>query len=464
MGLVVIPSLPGRARRAVRRDRSRHLPVRTVACRQVTYQPKRSPSPPVDSLFRTLRRLPLLSAFGYDRREEWLPEDYSTTIDEDGNIAALGGAPEELGNRLANGAARVEPRHRVNPARFLDARVRNVAKIVLGLVPAFLAFWLTKDWWLLAYLGAPLWFAITGLRNVVQSVVGGGGWARSPLLRWNDLVSWERVSDSLLYTGFSVPLLDYLVKKVILADSLGVTTATAPLALYSVMALANGLYIFSHNMFRGLPPAAAFGNLFRAVLSIPIAVGLNAGLGYLAIRLGAAPAAVDAQLQLWAAVISKAASDTVAAVIEGLADRAQNLHQRAIDLEDKLGHLRTAVGQLEVLFPDEDVLERLHRPKSLVHSLRDDHADLLRRIVVNALDLLYFWHYQPRGRTVLRRYLAHAPASDRALFVQSQRILNRKRFISELLIGGLVGKRFERALASYLSLSPSYLRQVERFA
>jgi hypothetical protein len=39
---------------------------------------------------------------------------------------------------------------------------------------------------------------------------------RSPLLRWNDLVSWNRVADSLLFTGFSVPLLDFLVKTTLL--------------------------------------------------------------------------------------------------------------------------------------------------------------------------------------------------------------------------------------------------------
>ena len=66
--------------------------------------------------------------------------------------------------------------------------------------PAFLTFALTKDWWVLAYLGAFIWFGITGLRNILQSVLGGGGFRRSRLLNWNDYISWTRITDSLLFT------------------------------------------------------------------------------------------------------------------------------------------------------------------------------------------------------------------------------------------------------------------------
>ena len=122
------------------------------------------------------------------------------------------------------------------PLTYLNMRVKNALKVFIGFVPAFATFALTKDWWLLAYFGAFIWFGITGLRNILQSVLGGGGIKRSPLLRWNEYVSWERITDSLLYTGFSVPLLDYVVKTVILDRAFGVTTATSPIVLYSVMA------------------------------------------------------------------------------------------------------------------------------------------------------------------------------------------------------------------------------------
>ena len=158
-------------------------------------------------------------------------------------------------------------------------KATNAIKVVIGFIPAFLTFALTKEWWLLAYGGAFIWFGITGLRNILQSVLGGGGIRRSPLLRWNDYVSWGRLADSLLFTGFSVPLLDYIVKTVLLDRMFGVTTTTNASLLYTVMALTNGLYLSSHNAFRGLPKGAILGNFFRSVLSIPLAIVFNATIG-----------------------------------------------------------------------------------------------------------------------------------------------------------------------------------------
>jgi len=55
----------------------------------------------------------------------------------------------------------------------------------------FLTFALTKDWWFLAYCGDFIWLGIKGMRNILQAVLGGGDFRRSPLLRWNDYVSWR---------------------------------------------------------------------------------------------------------------------------------------------------------------------------------------------------------------------------------------------------------------------------------
>lgn len=132
-------------------------------------------------------------------------------------------------------------------------------------------------------------------------MLGGGGLRRSPLLQWNSLVSWSRISESLLYTGFSVPLLDFLVKGLLMEDVLGVTTATDPITLYAVMALANGIYISSRNIVRGLP-AARRRNFFRSILSIP-GRALQLQSGPSAMHLAAIPG-VEQVLQKWAAVIS----------------------------------------------------------------------------------------------------------------------------------------------------------------
>jgi hypothetical protein len=277
----------------------------------------------------------------------------------------------------------------------LNTRLKNTLKVLLGFIPAFLTFALTKDWWVLAYLGAFIWFAITGFRNIIQSVLGGGGLRRSPLLRWNDYVSWDRITDSLLYTGFSVPLLDYAVKTVVLDRGFNITTSNQPVLLYTFMALANGLYLFSHNTFRGLPRSAAVGNLFRSILSIPIAVFLNACL------FSALPAfgVVDpnAILQKWAAIISKTASDFVAGIIEGLADRHTNIHLRLRDYRQKFNRILSVYSELELLHPDVKTFNVL---KTSPHKKRIARAETLEMehvIMLHALDMLHFWMYQPQG-------------------------------------------------------------------
>ncbi len=340
----------------------------------------------------------------------------------------------------------------------------NIAKILIGFLPAFLTFYLTKDWWLLAYFGAVIWFCITGFRNILQSVVGGGGLRRSSLLQWKDLVSWGRVADSLLFTGFSVPLLDYLVKHLLLDRGFGVTTATNSIVLYSVMAVANGIYISSHNTYRGLPLAAIVGNFFRTILSIPIAIGLNFAILHLAIAGGVAEAAALAAMQLWAAIISKTASDFVAAIIEGTADRQHNLALRRADYEEKLSQVYNVYARLETTFPEKDVLTLLEAPKPLFDDLQERNPELLRDIVIDSLDLLYFWMYQPRARIALAQQMESMSSDEKQYLLRSQQVLKRKRIISEMLLNGLLGKRFETALAFYLSYSDKYLARVASLA
>ena len=344
--------------------------------------------------------------------------------------------------------------------RYLNSGVKNAIKVLIGFIPAFLTFALTKEWWFLAYCGAFIWFGITGLRNILQSVLGGGGFRRSPLLRWNDYVSWGRLTDSLLFTGFSVPLLDYIVKSVILDRTFGVTTTTDPLILYTVMALANGLYLFSHNTFRGLPKGAIWGSFFRTILSIPLAVAFNAAIGGVLFEAGAQ--GINDILQKWAAVISKAASDCVAGVIEGLADRYENLRLRERDYTAKLGQLFDTYARLELLFPEKDVLEMLESPKQFIRTIGAEAQDLERIIIINALDLLYFWMYQPHARSVLTARIRTMSDEERQIFVRSQCILQREREISQLFLDGIIGRNFSRGLAFYLDRYREYLESLRR--
>jgi len=293
-------------------------------------------------------------------------------------------------------------------------------------------------------------------------VLGAGGIRRSPLLKWDSYVSWDRFADSLLYTGFSVPLLEYLVKMVILDRSLDINTTTNPVLLYTFMAFANGLYIASHNLWRGLPRGAVIGNLFRSILSIPLAIGLSALIGTILGGFGVID--VAGHLQRWAAIISKAASDFVAGFIEGLADRYRYIRQRSRDYTTKLAQLFDTYVQLELLFPESEVLKMLDSPKKLLRKVSAEARNLERIIIMNALDLLYFWMYQPRARSVLGTLMRGMSEEEKQILVRSQSVLHRKREISQFFVDGIVGKKFAKALSFYLNRSDEYLEAIEKLA
>jgi hypothetical protein len=249
---------------------------------------------------------------------------------------------------------------------------------------------------------------------------------------------------------------------VVLERTFGITTATNPAALYAAMACTNGVYIATHTWIRGLSRAAVVGNLFRSVLSIPIAVALNASLAAALGAAGAGGAAeVAAILQKWAAIVSKAASDTAAGVIEGLADRWANVRTRVEDYSDKLRQLFDIHAQLELLYPETDVLDMLASPKQLIRRIT---SDLEKILIVNALDLFHFWMYPPRARHVLRSIMRTMSHEERQIVVRSQYVLRRNREVTQLFVDGIVGKRFARALSLYLDHSAGYLDAIERLA
>jgi len=407
--------------------------------------------------------LPVLRPLAFQTSEDWIVDGYEASKPEKSNICLLGGFQTETGNGLSLGCASRETKKPRRPSlRYLNSHLANSLKVLLGFIPAFLTFALTKDWWVLAYLGAFIWFAITGVRNIIQSVLGSGGIERSPLMRWTDFVSWDRLADSLMYTGFSVPLLDWLVKIVALDEGFGINAHTNVLALYSIMALVNGLYIMSHNLLRGLPKAAAFGNLLRTVLSIPLALAFNTALSILMAKAGIPD--VDGVLQKWATVISKLASDCVAAVIEGLADRRSNMRLRAFDYQGKLKQLFDTYASLELLHPTLDVAKMLESPERLVRELGTESRELLSMVIVNALDLMYFWLYQPRARTVLTRLLREMSREERRAILLSQLVLQREHEISQMFLDGLVGRNFAKALSFYLDQYQDYLEDLQELA
>ena len=462
MGLAIMETLPRRARREIERDLSTDgreiIPIEMIASRTLTFAPAPGGSASGQGLRRRFGSGPL-GVLLSSRQESWRVEPRHTRMAARGNIVTLGGTQKTIDNGLSVKTAGAAEGRGTLRWRYLNSRLKNALKVLIGFIPAFATFVLTKDWWLLAYGGAFIWFGITGLRNVVQSVLGGGGFRRSPLLNWNDYVSWTRITDSLMYTGFSVPLLDYLVKTVILDRGFGITAATQPALLYTFMALANGIYLSSHNLLRGLPRAAVYGNFLRSIVSIPVAILINmAGGGVLA---AGGTTEVSAVLQKWAAIISKTASDIVASFIEGLADRHRNIQTRLRDYKGKFEQLFDIYAQLELIFPDVQTFAVLQHSNQLKQKASVEARDLEKIIMIHALDLLYFWMYQPRARTALRQFVPTLSEDERHILASSQFTLQRHREISQMFIDGILGSNFPRPLSFYLSRNAEYLEAIK---
>lgn len=466
MGLVVVDSLPARCRKQVELLATEsNVPMRIEVLRRRTYGAAGRgkddrPHPWAGSWagHSWWRKLLALRRF----KDDFVVRGYQNVPPLQSNIRTLGGYSNEQDRNLRLDCAEL-PRKKARPAmRYMNTNIKNWLKILAGLTPAVATFALTKDWWLLAYFGAFIWFGVTGLRNIIQSVLGAGGLRRSPLLRWSEYVSWNRLADSLMYTGFSVPLLDYLVKSMLMDQGLGVTAESSPVALYAAMALVNGLYLAGHNLLRGLPRTAAMGNLFRTVLSIPVALLLNQMIGLTLAATGVSATGVI--LQNWAAIISKLASDIVAGFIEGFADRAVNIRGRFADYETKMKQLFDIYARLELQHPEERVMQLLESPERFVSAASREEESKNLAVFVNALDLMYFWMYQPRARHVLQQLLRGMSTDERKVFILSQYVLQREREISQLFLDGLVGKNFSRALAFYLDHWRDYLDDLQRMA
>jgi hypothetical protein len=474
MGLVMKETLPRRSWKKLERGQKKspwNIPVCMKALQRVTYIPRGQQNVPWDyrripwvlnrNMHGTCRASFLLPHLNweYERRREWVIQSYSIHVASNGNMATLGWMQTEVDNGLSLENRDTVTRRTPIPLSYLNSYLKNELKILIGFIPAFLTFALTKDWWLLAYGGAFIWFGITGLRNIIQSVLGAGGLIRSPLLKWKEYVRWDRLSDSLLYTGFSVPLLDLLVKTLFLDRMLGITTATNPVALYSVMALANGVYISGHNIFRGLPRGAVYGNFFRSILSIPLAIVLHGLIGWM---IGAAGVtAVHDVLQKWAAVISKLASDCVAGFIEGLVDRFNNIRFRTMDYSAKIAQVFDTYSSLETLFPETDVLQLLEDPNRFMLAVNEMSPDLGKIVIINALDLLYIWMYQPRATSTLASIMKAMSREERRILVSSQLILKQEKEISQLFVDGVLGRKFGRSLSFYLDQFQEYLDSLD---
>lgn len=459
MGFVLKQTLPRRGHATLRRNlqHTPPIPICSPVEERVCFREPRNPSPWQRAL-SALRWLPGCRHLGMARWREWKTASENCRVCAHGNVANLGGLNLAGGNNLLGKSdACVEDRPGLS---YLNSSISNWLKVLLGFVPAFFSFIYTQDWWFLAWFGTFIWFGITGVRNVVQMVMAAKGATRDTLIHWRDQVSISRLCDSLMYTGISVLLLEVMVRVWLLEDGFGVTVAKDPALVFTVLNIVNGFYIFAHNVYRGFPKEAAIGNLFRSALAIPVSSFYNLALFQCITFMGVQNPEI--YLVPSAAVVSKMASDTVAALIEGYADSQVNLRMRRWDYKSKFSKLFDCYTRLELLFPQEDALIKLARPGGLQGSGGAKGRELERAFIINALDLMYFWFYQPRAQDAFRQIARTMPEADRNVLARSQLVLTREREISQLMVDGLLGRNFSRPLAFYLDKRKVYLRRLSR--
>jgi hypothetical protein len=135
-----------------------------------------------------------------------------------------------------------------------------------------------------------------------------------------------------------------------------------------------------------------------------------------------------------------------------------------MDYATKLAQLFDTYARLEVLFPDSDILQMFESPGDLIRRVKAKARNLEKVIIINALDLLYLWMYQPRARSEFRKRLRTMSPDEKKALVYSQYVLKETREISRLFVDGILGRNFSRALSFYLDRSEQYLENIKRLA
>ena len=459
MGFVLKETLPHRALVELKRkpQQARAIPICSPVEEVEIFR-----EPEIPTFWQWLgshfRRLPGCKHLGMVRKSEWKTASEYCRICKDGNIANLGGLNQAHENNLLG------EKHSDEPARlkltYLNSSISNWLKVLLGFIPAVFSFLYTQNWWFLAWFGTFIWFGITGVRNVVQMMFAANGFSRGTLIHWKEQVNISRLCDSLMYTGISVLLLEVMVRVWLLQDGFGLSVENNPTLVFTVLNIVNGFYICAHNIFRGFPKEAAIGNFFRSGLAIPVSSLYDLILFKLLLFLGVAQPEI--YLVPSAAVVSKMASDTVAAIIEGYADSQVNLRMRRWDYKSKIANIFACYTRLELLFPQEDALVMLARQGGIKGHGGSKGRELEKAFIINALDLMYFWYYQPRAQDAFRKMLVSMPDADKHVLARAQLVLTREREISQMLVDGLLGRNFSQPLAFFLSKHKQYLRVMSK--
>lgn len=459
MGLAAVDTLPPGAKKIVNHKDPAFQPYTLPIAINLSFIDKyrnKNFSGPVTEFIRNKLGFP---TFGLTREREWKGGYDDISIKEPGNLVTLGGMVHVPDNGFMEKEDIQTEGKKKESFEYLKTSYANILKICIGFFPAFITFMLTQDWWFLAWFGAIIWFSVTGFRNIIQMIIAGGV-TKGMYVSWKELVNWNRISDSLMYTGISVVLLEGLIRNLLLGHILGITVETMPLLVFTIIAIGNGLYISSHNIFRGFPKTAVVGNLFRSVLAIPVAMVYNTCLQFIIPVITSIP--VEAILVPAAAIVTKVASDTVACFIEATADRRNNYRLRRTEYREEILHLFECFTKLELAFPKKNVMKLLNNPIEFNAKTAETKKKLGIETIIISLDLMYFWFYKPCAQQTLISQLRQMTPEERDVFYRFQTVLNDHRKVSELFLDGLLGSEFSKALAFYLDNYKNYLSAMEK--
>ncbi|MBR5705616.1 MAG: hypothetical protein IKX21_06595, partial [Deltaproteobacteria bacterium] len=450
MGLAFPETLPLQARKELnRRRRGAHLvlPLKTELLEQVTYTP-RSPEEEESPLTSWIRGLPGMRRFGEQKQTEWTPISENTVIDRNGRcmtaygkVRGLRGCVVTLGgnsNASSNGFIKPSrPKESLwEKLPYLGTVTANALRVCISFLLAWACFMFTQPG-SLAWFGAPLWFFITISRVILQSVLGAGGLHRSSMLRWNNYVSWSDVCTTLMYSGPAVLLLEMVLRVLVLERCFSCTAASAPVTVYVTLTLAYGLYKALVHALRGFPMKASIIDLALTPLCIPVVLLFHWLLGGVLGMLENIPS-----LPLFAVFITKIGCDAVIGLGGGISDKENNLRRRMEDCHILLNEMLSLYSRMTSLFPERDARSLLADPEDLKRLLDDRAPDIWQELVVNALDLMHGWYFQPRANYALSHHMRRLTAEERMVFLNMQQVLRMEKQISQMLINGLAGRGF----------------------
>ena len=229
---------------------------------------------------------------------------------------------------------------------YLNPALKNTLRVMVGLIPAL--YWVGPFYTM-------IWFGITFFRNVFVDLISSAGFK---FTNWSYKdINFDNATQSLFWTGFSVPILGSAKLGFDLLWPWEMETSFFVWSKFLTICLANGIYISSHNIFRNFDKHVIRANFFRSILAFPIA-SIFAPLGNLIM----VPSIVQAKF--W--------SDMVAAMIEGLGKFRQRIVLRRRDL----------LGILPLL----------------------ESKNMNIRLTA-MLDILFIWTKRQRGRTCLTSIL-----------------------------------------------------------